>query len=131
MVKNRSIWFRLFLGAVFSIKAMLPLLLCINYQWQQAYIAQTYCINKARPKLNCNGKCHLAKQLNKVSETDSGQQAPTDKKVASETNEYWLPTEALLLVSDQHGFVFPLNGAESSPSNGFPLGVFHPPMHIS
>lgn len=29
----------------------------------QASIAQKYCINKDKPQLKCNGKCHLAKQL--------------------------------------------------------------------
>ncbi len=27
------------------------------------YIIETYCINKERPQLNCDGKCYLAKQL--------------------------------------------------------------------
>lgn len=28
------------------------------------YIIETYCINKEKPELKCNGKCHLATQLN-------------------------------------------------------------------
>ena len=28
------------------------------------YIVETYCINKEKPQLQCNGKCHLADQLN-------------------------------------------------------------------
>lgn len=28
------------------------------------YIIETYCINKDKPQLNCDGKCFLAKQLN-------------------------------------------------------------------
>jgi hypothetical protein len=35
------------------------------------YIVETYCVNKAQPKLQCNGQCHLAKQLNKVTNSDS------------------------------------------------------------
>jgi len=27
------------------------------------YIIETYCVNKEKPKLQCGGKCHLAKQL--------------------------------------------------------------------
>lgn len=27
------------------------------------YIIQTYCVNKDKPQLHCNGKCHLAKTL--------------------------------------------------------------------
>jgi hypothetical protein len=29
----------------------------------RAYIARVLCENRARPKLNCNGKCYLAKKL--------------------------------------------------------------------
>ena len=30
------------------------------------YIIETYCVNRERPQLNCDGKCYLAKQLNGV-----------------------------------------------------------------
>jgi hypothetical protein len=30
------------------------------------YIIETYCVNKEKPQLQCNGKCHLAKQLTLV-----------------------------------------------------------------
>lgn len=35
------------------------------------YIIETYCENKAEPKLQCNGQCHLAKQLITTPVTDS------------------------------------------------------------
>jgi hypothetical protein len=35
------------------------------YANQKAIIAQE-CINKNRPKMNCNGTCYLAKQLKKA-----------------------------------------------------------------
>lgn len=33
------------------------------YELNIDYIVQNYCVNKDKPKLQCNGKCHLAKQL--------------------------------------------------------------------
>jgi hypothetical protein len=27
------------------------------------YIIETYCVNKEKPQMQCNGKCHLAKQM--------------------------------------------------------------------
>ncbi|WP_299014835.1 hypothetical protein [uncultured Polaribacter sp.] len=27
------------------------------------YIIETYCVNKEKPQLQCNGKCHLAKKI--------------------------------------------------------------------
>lgn len=35
------------------------------------YIVETYCVNKSKPKLACNGKCHLAQQLVKVTNKSS------------------------------------------------------------
>ncbi len=35
------------------------------------YVIETYCINKEKPKLKCNGKCHLAKQLAFSSEAEN------------------------------------------------------------
>ena len=32
----------------------------------QTYIAQKLCVNKANPKMHCNGECYLMKQLKKV-----------------------------------------------------------------
>lgn len=33
------------------------------------YIVETYCVNKEKPQLQCNGKCHLATQLATTSDT--------------------------------------------------------------
>jgi len=33
------------------------------YELNIDYIIETYCINKEKPQMQCNGKCHLAKQL--------------------------------------------------------------------
>ncbi len=36
----------------------------LYYELNIDYIIETYCVNKEKPKLECNGKCHLMKQLN-------------------------------------------------------------------
>lgn len=35
----------------------------IYYQVSIDYIIENYCVNKTKVELACNGKCHLAKQL--------------------------------------------------------------------
>ncbi|MGJ8592442.1 MAG: hypothetical protein ACSHXF_07835 [Aquaticitalea sp.] len=37
-------------------------------------IIQKYCVNKDKPELQCNGKCHLATQLQIVNTSDESQQ---------------------------------------------------------
>ncbi|WP_426490917.1 hypothetical protein [Hymenobacter sp. 102] len=46
-------------------------LLVLDYQARKAEITQLFCVNKARPRLQCNGKCHLRKQLRKATDADS------------------------------------------------------------
>ena len=36
------------------------------FELNKEYIIKKYCVNKAKPKLKCNGKCHLSKKLTKV-----------------------------------------------------------------
>ncbi len=35
----------------------------LNYEANKAAITEEFCENKAKPELQCNGQCHLAKQL--------------------------------------------------------------------
>lgn len=40
--------------------------LTLNYYANQSEIAELFCINKEKPKLKCDGKCHLATQISKI-----------------------------------------------------------------
>lgn len=42
----------------------------VSFKWNQAYIATTHCENKRQPKLECDGKCYLKKQIKKQQESD-------------------------------------------------------------
>jgi len=41
------------------------LIIIVNYSFNKEYISKNLCENKAKPKMHCNGKCHLRKQLQK------------------------------------------------------------------
>lgn len=43
----------------------------MDYQLHKERITRLFCVNKDKPKLQCNGKCHLAKKLRKAAETES------------------------------------------------------------
>jgi len=49
------------------------LILC-RFYFNQKAIASEKCINKNKPRLKCNGKCYLAKQL--LEETSKGKKYP-------------------------------------------------------
>lgn len=39
----------------------------VDYVLNKKYITENFCENKATPELQCNGKCHLAKQIKTIS----------------------------------------------------------------
>ncbi|WP_149272994.1 hypothetical protein [Pareuzebyella sediminis] len=47
----------------------------VDYCVNNDYIREVLCINKEKPKLQCDGKCYLAQQLNKQSQKkETGEQ---------------------------------------------------------
>lgn len=46
------------------------------YTLNKAYIVEHLCENKARPKLKCNGKCHLKEVLSIATKEQKSEQAP-------------------------------------------------------
>ena len=42
--------------------------LLAKYEISKGYITQKYCVNKAKPAMKCNGKCHLSQELKKNEE---------------------------------------------------------------
>lgn len=61
-----------------------------DYILNKEYIATNLCVNKSKPILKCNGKCHLAKQLKKQ---DQKEKPTTSNKEKMEvvTNQNILP----------------------------------------
>jgi hypothetical protein len=51
------------------LKVLAVPLFCLHFEMNRDFIAANYCENKARPVMQCNGKCHLSKQLAKAAET--------------------------------------------------------------
>jgi hypothetical protein len=46
----------------------------LEYKVNYEYISTVLCINKEKPQMNCNGKCHLLKELKKAAEEESQKQ---------------------------------------------------------
>ena len=84
----------LFLVALLMLQTLGQELLVVSYELNKAQITAQYCVNKARPQLHCNGKCHLAKQLRKADATEKKAPAGATAKVKFEV----LPTAAFALV---------------------------------
>jgi len=58
------------------------LLIFVNFKINQDLITALFCINKEKPKLKCNGKCHLVKQLK--TQEDKKEEAPNNTSSKNE-----------------------------------------------
>jgi hypothetical protein len=56
-----------------------PIFPVVDYVVNYEYISKVLCENKDKPKLKCNGKCHLMKELAKQAESEKPIQ--NDKKI--------------------------------------------------
>jgi hypothetical protein len=55
---------------VYFIAVIKPYLPLLSYSFNKKDIAARYCVNKDKPQMHCEGKCHLAKELKKASKED-------------------------------------------------------------
>lgn len=45
---------------------IINMIIIVDFNINQDYIAEVLCINKDKPEMKCNGKCHLKKELKKT-----------------------------------------------------------------
>lgn len=95
-----------------------------DYFLNKSYIAKVLCINKEKPRMHCNGKCYLAKQLKE--EQKKEQQAPVTKKAKIEVQLFNLSKAMQLstFASDNSIEYMPTYVAVLS---SFHPAIFHPP----
>jgi len=78
----------------------------IYWKINQTSITQQFCENKAKPQLQCDGKCHLMKQWVKietieVSNSVEKQNVPPVKDKLSEIQLFFLPVLAQIKFSEK------------------------------
>lgn len=87
---------------------------------------ELYCVNKDKPDLKCNGKCHLVKQLadNEEQNHKKDVQAPPEILLFYVTSQVEVDKHPELPVEKKNTFYFNENLTE-----GFNHRVFNPPQH--
>ncbi|WP_302718289.1 hypothetical protein [Hymenobacter sp. BT770] len=101
--------------------------LVVDYQLNKARITELYCVNKARPELHCNGKCHLAKQLRKADAADKKAPAGAQAKVKYEV----LPSATFALLAPRRWRLPARRYPAMATARGAAVpgpGVFRPPL---
>lgn len=94
------------------------------YLLNKDFIARVLCINKEKPKMQCEGKCYLSKKLKEQEQQD--QQAPHLKKEKYEVQPCHIEQVCYLepiaaLVTNHY------NTDSVSCFTRYPSEVFHPP----
>lgn len=102
-------------------------LIVLDYQVNQEYISRVLCENKARPQLNCKGKCQLVKKL-VAEEKQNG---------SKENNSLKLQYAEVLFVTEQNKEkLFPVLVTVDAASTRYlikpytapVIRIFHPPL---
>jgi hypothetical protein len=97
-----------------------------DYILNRDYIAKVLCINRDKPEMKCNGKCHLAKQLKKQDAAE-GQSEKSGKTVRTldEVNVTCENVSASIFVT------FSIEKLSFQPYTGqpgsLPIEIDHPP----
>lgn len=112
-----------------SFQVMLKTILVLNYSVNKAYIAANLCVNKAKPAMRCEGKCHLKKKINQAEDAESKTIPSSIKKLeVSYCLSYFElnPTEIIIFIlSDAHGL------PEQQPVVSISNTIFHPPQAVA
>lgn len=108
-----------------------PIFPVLDYVVNYDYITKVLCENKEKPELQCNGKCHLMKELAKESENEKPIQ--NNKKIASSDFEVLFFQEIISLQFTQgnvHDKAITLDFYDNQYYHLNSSNVFHPPIFI-
>jgi hypothetical protein len=113
---------------IFALRPAYTVSYLLYFQMNIDAIIQKYCVNKDKPQMHCNGKCHLMKELGFENDNPSS----SNHKVASFLEAFYpLYFEKTELDSPAFFFELPLlnNWKNSSyqPSD-FIHKIYHPPQ---
>ena len=110
----------------FTFLVFRPAIPLFEYCLRKDYIAKVLCINKEKPQLKCNGKCHLSKQLKAEIEEEQDSPFPAKKdKNQKQLSEFLSVAINYLTVLRQKSS--PQTFFQNLYSFSFSLFVFHPP----
>lgn len=109
-----------------SFQVMFKTFLVIDYRVNKAYVAANLCVNKATPQMQCEGKCHLKKQITQSEEAESKTIPSSLKEKEVSFHQSWfelrLPQISVLIESNQYHL--PAEEAIVSVSSS----IFQPPQ---
>jgi hypothetical protein len=100
-------------------------LIMAEYQLNKDYIAKNLCVNRNKPKMHCNGRCHLMK---KIKQEENKDQENPERKLE---NKFEIICAAfhpgsLTPIRTASAFLYPVFQEDICPD--FSSAPFHPPQ---
>lgn len=109
-----------------------PLFPVLEYAVNYEYISKVLCVNKAKPMMHCNGKCHLMKELAKASDAEKPQSSNKKNTVVVDSDLILDTPNNFSLVVYKNSTRTSLNSKYSNLYFHFNFySIFHPPIFIS
>ena len=110
---------------IFAFMLLKPAIPYIDYLVRKSYIISNFCINRDKPEMGCDGKCHLNQKLTESSRNEDKNPAPVPLK-------QWKIPEFLpgIKISNDilQGFATKTFLYINNYSFQFATSVFHPPV---
>jgi len=97
----------------------------VNYWMNRSYIISELCENRDRPEMDCNGRCHLKKQIETSSEQQDRGSAITEVQLMVEFVQPLFVLEFKPIIY-QANIKYGNHAVE--PVVGFSPSIFHPPQ---
>jgi hypothetical protein len=115
------------LVAVILLQTIGKTIVLANYEINKEYISKVLCVNKSKPKMHCNGKCHLKKELNKAEKREKSPLNSTIEKMEIQlfsTSSDIFQVSALVVSANTNAiFNYSFHHSDKHPTC-----IFHPPQ---
>lgn len=111
--------------ALLMVKTMALPLMCLEYKINKAFIAANLCENRDKPLMECHGKCHLSKQIERSGESPDPQSSKTGIKSVS--LDIYEPVAVLELDDVDESSITHQSFQDNRSAAGHTHGIFHPP----
>ncbi len=114
------------LVAVVLLQSLGKTIVLANYEINKEYISKVLCVNKSKPKMHCNGKCHLKKELKKAEKREQSSSATIEKmeiQLFSTSSDIFQLSTTFILVNSNMLFNY-----SNHLSDKHLTSIFHPPQ---
>ena len=98
--------FSIIMTILFLLVSFQQALIIVHFKLNQQAIEREFCVNKAKPELQCHGKCHVKKELEKSETSDLELKSIAKKIDIVLTSNIEFTIEILKIINIQKGSIY-------------------------